>query len=122
MLRLQQLFAQGRIRKIVVKLEPDHICRSCPHLEHECAPRHLGPRGNAAADLDRAVLRALRLKPGFRYTWPEMQQRIADLTGTEFATMCQLCGWRELGMCGEAHRRLKEELSPPSDNEMALTT
>jgi hypothetical protein len=68
----------------------------------------LGPRGKAAAEFDRRTLRTLKLKLGYAYPLPEIEERIARLTPEAFSQICEGCEWQRLGACSQGHLALRE--------------
>ncbi len=109
MKRTVKLIASGRVQNIIIRPGFDDICLSCPHHEYECSSRHLGPRGTAAAEFDRRTLRTLKLKPGYRYSLSEINERIAALPPEEFSRICAGCEWQALGTCAQGHLALREQ-------------
>lgn len=110
--RIAALIRSGRVRTVILKSGFDNICRACPHHRGECRPEHLGPKGEKARDLDKAVLRALKLKQGHPYPLPEIKERIAALTADQFNAVCVGCEWHSLGECLAGQQRLVKEIFP----------
>ncbi len=111
MTRTINLLKSSRTKTIVAKPGLDNICKSCPHADLECNPEQLGWRGKKLNDLDKRTLKTLRLKPGHRYTLPEIDKRIADLSEEKFDDLCRHCEWRVLGTCKPAFLDLKQRLN-----------
>jgi hypothetical protein len=112
MARIVKTLESGRVRTIILRHGFDNICRVCPHAEGECSPEHLGFRGAAALEIDRRTLRVLKLKIGFSYPLPEINERIARLTEEEFNSICQGCEWQRLGACLQGQLKLRAKYQP----------
>jgi uncharacterized protein len=111
MARITRIIKSGRVKTIIVKPGLDNICRSCPHHEYECSPEKLGIRGRNATELDHRTLRTLKLKPGHPYPLPEINERIARLSETEFLQICTGCEWQQLGTCAQGYRNLRKRFN-----------
>lgn len=112
--RMVKAFESGRVKTIILRPGFDNICRACPHHEDECEPSALGPRGLAAMEFDRRTQRALKVKLGYSYPLPEINQRIALLTPEAFAEICRGCEWQTLGACAQGHLALRKRFFPKS--------
>jgi hypothetical protein len=111
MTRTVTILKSSRVKLIVVRPGFDNICRSCPHAEMECNPDSPGPRGRLLTELDKRTMKALRLKPGYRYPLPEIDERIAKLSEKEFEDLCSNCEWRILGTCAKEHTNLRRRFN-----------
>lgn len=110
--RITRTLESGRVKTIILRHGFDNICRACPHHDGECSPGQLGFRGQEALEFDRRTLRTLKLKIGYSYPLPEINERIAALTPEAFNSICQGCEWQHLGACLKGRNRLRAKYFP----------
>ena len=82
----------------------DSICEPCPNRRgaHCDTPSKI-------QELDQSHGRILGLKAGDRITWREAKNRIRERMSIELHhAACAPCGWRSLGVCEAALRKLRE--------------
>lgn len=85
----------------------DSICAPCPNRRETLCTSQ--PKIEA---LDEAHRRHFGFEPGLELTWGEARSRIVErMNESDFDRICAPCGWRELGICQAALRRLKQAVT-----------
>jgi hypothetical protein len=88
--------------------QPDSVCRACPNLGAEGC-RLNGDRSEVEMRAqDHDVLSRLGCRPGERYQWSELLERIGrQVTGDDLPAICGSCRWLPLGYCKEGLIQLR---------------
>lgn len=90
----------------IIEVTPfsDSICEPCPNRRGARCDTQ-----SKISDLDRAHASILSLKPGDQLTWSEAKDRIrTNMTIELHRQACAPCGWKTLGICEIALRKLGE--------------
>jgi len=85
---------------IVVVVEPDDICKACPHLGREgCTSGGAGSEERIKSK-DLKTLNILGLSPGGTYKWKYILDRIRNkISNPLIESLCKDCMWLSKGFC-----------------------
>ena len=92
----------GEQVSITVVAQADSICAPCPNKRGVLCTSQA-----KITALDKAHAQILQLKAGDVLSWGEAKARIANAMSLEkFNKACAVCGWKELGVCEQALKKL----------------
>jgi hypothetical protein len=99
---IHQALAKDPDQWVEVADQPDSVCRACPNLGAQGC-RLNGEHSEAEMQAqDRDVLGRLGCRPGDRYQWRDLVERIRHrVSGDDLPAICGTCRWLPLGYCRE---------------------
>jgi hypothetical protein len=95
----------GNLREILIRAQSgeevevcsgvDDVCMMCPFLkERRC---HYDKHAeNEIQKMDRNATRLLRIEPGMKVIWFDMQERLKGILRIWMADYCRNCNWRKV--------------------------